>query len=73
MSAFAMSQDKPMIPFIDLQAQRQRLGPAVEQAMLKVIRSGAYVMALKSPSWRAGSRTSARHPSSFPVGREPRP
>lgn len=33
-----------MISFIDLQAQRQRLGPALEEAILKVVRSGAYVM-----------------------------
>ncbi len=33
-----------MIPFIDLQAQRARLGPALEEAVLKVIRSGAYIM-----------------------------
>jgi dTDP-4-amino-4,6-dideoxygalactose transaminase len=32
------------MPFIDLQAQRQRLGPALEEAILKVVRSGAYVM-----------------------------
>jgi dTDP-4-amino-4,6-dideoxygalactose transaminase len=32
------------IPFIDLQAQRLRLGPALEDAILKVVRSGAYVM-----------------------------
>jgi dTDP-4-amino-4,6-dideoxygalactose transaminase len=32
------------IPFIDLQAQRLRLGPALEEAILKVVRSGAYVM-----------------------------
>jgi dTDP-4-amino-4,6-dideoxygalactose transaminase len=32
------------IPFIDLQAQRQRLGPALEEAILKVVRSGAYIM-----------------------------
>ncbi|WP_395674273.1 DegT/DnrJ/EryC1/StrS family aminotransferase, partial [Phenylobacterium sp.] len=32
------------IPFIDLQAQRQRLGPALEEAVLKVVRSGAYIM-----------------------------
>jgi dTDP-4-amino-4,6-dideoxygalactose transaminase len=32
------------IPFIDLQAQRERLGPALEEAVLKVVRSGAYVM-----------------------------
>src|SRR3954470_472690 len=33
-----------MIPFIDLAAQRARLGPALEDAILKVVRSGAYVM-----------------------------
>jgi dTDP-4-amino-4,6-dideoxygalactose transaminase len=32
------------IPFIDLQAQRQRLGQPLEDAILKVVRSGAYVM-----------------------------
>ncbi len=32
------------IPFIDLQAQRQRLGQPLEEAILKVVRSGAYVM-----------------------------
>jgi dTDP-4-amino-4,6-dideoxygalactose transaminase len=32
------------IPFIDLQAQRARLGQALEDAILKVVRSGAYVM-----------------------------
>lgn len=32
------------IPFIDLAAQRARLGQALEDAILKVVRSGAYVM-----------------------------
>jgi dTDP-4-amino-4,6-dideoxygalactose transaminase len=32
------------IPFIDLQAQRQRLGQPLEDAILQVVRSGAYVM-----------------------------
>jgi dTDP-4-amino-4,6-dideoxygalactose transaminase len=32
------------IPFIDLQSQRERLGQALEDAILKVVRSGAYVM-----------------------------
>ncbi|MDP3298503.1 MAG: DegT/DnrJ/EryC1/StrS aminotransferase family protein, partial [Phenylobacterium sp.] len=32
------------IPFIDLQAQRQRLGEPLEAAILEVVRSGAYVM-----------------------------
>ena len=33
-----------MIPFIDLQAQRRRLRQPLEEAILKVVRSGAYVM-----------------------------
>jgi dTDP-4-amino-4,6-dideoxygalactose transaminase len=33
-----------MIPFIDLQAQRRRLGQPLEDAILKVVRSGAYIM-----------------------------
>ena len=32
------------IPFIDLGAQRERLGPGVEEAILTVVRHGAYVM-----------------------------
>lgn len=39
-----MAQAAAMIPFIDLQAQRARLGQALEDAILKVVRSGAYVM-----------------------------
>lgn len=33
-----------LIPFIDLQAQRARLGQPLEDAILKVVRSGAYIM-----------------------------
>jgi dTDP-4-amino-4,6-dideoxygalactose transaminase len=33
-----------MIPFIDLQSQRKRLGQPLEDAILKVVRSGAYIM-----------------------------
>jgi dTDP-4-amino-4,6-dideoxygalactose transaminase len=32
------------IPFIDLQSQRKRLGQPLEDAILKVVRSGAYIM-----------------------------
>jgi dTDP-4-amino-4,6-dideoxygalactose transaminase len=39
-----MAEAPPMIPFIDLQAQRARLGPALEEAILRVVRSGAYIM-----------------------------
>ena len=32
------------IPFIDLAAQRQRMGQPLEDAILQVVRSGAYIM-----------------------------
>src|SRR3569833_3859495 len=32
------------IPFIDLQTQRKRLGQQLEDAILKVVRSGAFIM-----------------------------
>ncbi len=32
------------IPFIDLQAQRAAIGPAIEEAILKVVRHGAYIL-----------------------------
>jgi dTDP-4-amino-4,6-dideoxygalactose transaminase len=32
------------IPFIDLAAQRRRLGPEIEAAILAVVRSGAYIL-----------------------------
>ncbi len=34
----------PMLPFIDLAAQRRRLGPAMEEAILRVVRHGAYIL-----------------------------
>jgi dTDP-4-amino-4,6-dideoxygalactose transaminase len=35
---------KGKIAFIDLQAQRARIGPAMDEAILKVVHSGAYVL-----------------------------
>ncbi|MES2906780.1 MAG: DegT/DnrJ/EryC1/StrS aminotransferase family protein [Pseudomonadota bacterium] len=32
------------MPFIDLQAQRAAIGPAIEEAILKVVRHGAYIL-----------------------------
>jgi dTDP-4-amino-4,6-dideoxygalactose transaminase len=32
------------LPFIDLQAQRERLGPPLEQSIMSVVRSGRYIM-----------------------------
>ncbi|MDB5591106.1 DegT/DnrJ/EryC1/StrS aminotransferase family protein [Enterovirga sp.] len=34
----------PSLPFIDLAAQRRRLGPALEEAILNVVRHGAYIL-----------------------------
>lgn len=42
-----MSDARPSaapIPFIDLGAQRERLGPGIEEAILAVVRHGGYVM-----------------------------
>ncbi|TVQ34733.1 MAG: DegT/DnrJ/EryC1/StrS family aminotransferase [Geminicoccaceae bacterium] len=36
--------DHPPLPFIDLQAQRARIAPAVEAAVLKVVREGRYIL-----------------------------
>jgi dTDP-4-amino-4,6-dideoxygalactose transaminase len=35
---------KPQIPFIDLQAQRHRLGDKIDAAVLRVINQGAYIL-----------------------------
>jgi dTDP-4-amino-4,6-dideoxygalactose transaminase len=32
------------IPFIDLQAQRRRLGKRIDDAILKVVNHGAYIL-----------------------------
>ncbi len=34
----------PAIDFIDLGAQRRRIGPAMEEAILEVVRSGRYIL-----------------------------
>jgi dTDP-4-amino-4,6-dideoxygalactose transaminase len=34
----------PPIPFIDLGAQRRRLGPAIDEAVLRVVHHGAYIL-----------------------------
>jgi dTDP-4-amino-4,6-dideoxygalactose transaminase len=34
----------PPLPFIDLAAQRRRLGPALDEAILKVVHAGAYIL-----------------------------
>ena len=52
-----------MIPFIDLQAQRKRLGPPLEDAILKVVRSGAYVMGPEIAQFEAALTRSEEHTS----------
>ena len=39
-----MTRFDPPLPFIDLAAQRRRLGPALDEAILKVVHSGAYIL-----------------------------
>jgi len=40
----ASSNDPPPIPFVDLQAQRRRLGPALDEAIGRVLEHGRFVM-----------------------------
>ncbi len=44
MSADAAKAPPAPLPFIDLGAQRRRMGPAIEEAILKVVRHGGYIM-----------------------------
>ena len=62
-----------MIPFIDLQAQRRRLGQPLEDAILKVVRSGAYIMGPEIAAFEAELAALARRPSRSPAARAPRP
>jgi dTDP-4-amino-4,6-dideoxygalactose transaminase len=39
-----MRTDLPAIPFIDLAAQRRRLGPAVDSAIARVLNHGQYIL-----------------------------
>ncbi|MBI1197693.1 MAG: aminotransferase class I/II-fold pyridoxal phosphate-dependent enzyme [Phenylobacterium sp.] len=57
-----------MIPFIDLQAQRQRLGQALEDAILKVVRSGAYVMGPEIGELEAALAAFGRAPHALSCG-----
>ncbi|HEY0648736.1 DegT/DnrJ/EryC1/StrS aminotransferase family protein [Phenylobacterium sp.] len=57
-----------MIPFIDLQAQRARLGQALEDAILKVVRSGAYIMGPEIAQFEAELATFGRAPHALSCG-----
>ena len=57
-----------MIPFIDLQAQRTRLGQPLEDAILKVVRSGAYVMGPEIAAFEAALATFGKAPFALSCG-----
>ncbi|MFZ5720483.1 MAG: DegT/DnrJ/EryC1/StrS family aminotransferase [Pseudomonadota bacterium] len=57
-----------MIPFIDLQAQRARLGQPLEDAILKVVRSGAYVMGPEIAEFEAALAAFGEAPHALSCG-----
>ncbi|WP_293675933.1 DegT/DnrJ/EryC1/StrS aminotransferase family protein [uncultured Phenylobacterium sp.] len=63
-----MAETAAMIPFIDLQAQRARLGPALEDAILQVVRSGAYVMGPQIAEFEAALRAFGEAPHALSCG-----
>lgn len=57
-----------MIPFIDLQAQRRRLGQPLEDAILEVVRSGAYIMGPQIARFEAELAAFGRAPHALSCG-----
>jgi dTDP-4-amino-4,6-dideoxygalactose transaminase len=57
-----------MIPFIDLAAQRKRLGPPLEDAILKVVRSGAYIMGPEIAEFEAALAAFGQAPHALSCG-----
>lgn len=57
-----------MIPFIDLQAQRRRLGQPLEDAILEVVRSGAYIMGPQIACFEAELAAFGRAPHALSCG-----
>src|SRR5438045_7617884 len=57
-----------MIPFIDLQAQRRRLGQPLEDAILAVVRSGAYVMGPQIAQFEAALAAFGQAPFALSCG-----
>lgn len=57
-----------MIPFIDLQAQRARLGQPLEDAILKVVRSGAYIMGPEIAEFEAALAAFGQAPHALSCG-----
>jgi dTDP-4-amino-4,6-dideoxygalactose transaminase len=63
------SRDPAMpIPFIDLQTQRERLGAPLEAAILKVVRSGAYVMGPEIAAFESALATFGQAPHVLSCG-----
>jgi dTDP-4-amino-4,6-dideoxygalactose transaminase len=56
------------IPFIDLQAQRRRLGQPLEDAILRVVRSGAYVMGPEIAEFEAALAAFGHAPHALSCG-----
>lgn len=46
--------ERPTIEFIDLKAQRQHIGHAMEDAILKVVREGSYILGPEVQQFEAG-------------------
>ncbi len=59
------------IPFIDLQAQRRRLGEPLEAAILEVVRSGAYVMGPQIAQFEAALAEIGQAPQVLTCGSGP--
>ncbi|WP_293901264.1 DegT/DnrJ/EryC1/StrS aminotransferase family protein [Phenylobacterium sp.] len=57
-----------MIPFIDLQAQRARLGQPLEDAILKVVRSGAYILGPEIAQFEAALAAFGQAPHALSCG-----
>lgn len=57
-----------MIPFIDLAAQRARLGQPLEDAILKVVRSGAYIMGPEIREFEAALAAFGQAPHALSCG-----
>src|SRR4051794_700394 len=60
-----------MIPFIDLAAQRARLGQPLEDAILKVVRSGAYIMGPEIGQFEAALAAFGQAPHALSCGSGP--
>ena len=46
--------ERPAIEFIDLKAQRQRIGKAMDEAILKVVHDGNYILGEQVGEFEAG-------------------